>query len=191
MTDEAQTRQKWRGIGLGAIAGFCLLAGMGYGLYWYSHARFHEKTDDAYVAGNVVAVTSRENATVTALMADNTQTVRQGQLLVEMDPARAQIGLSEAQANLARVVRSVRGAFASADTYQAQLAQAQVQLAAARNDYQRRQSAMAGAVSREEVAHARDSVAAAEAAVNAARSGLAQARAAIAGADVSASRRPS
>ncbi len=186
MTGEAQRRQKWRGIGLSAIAGVCLLAGIGYGLYWYSHARFHEKTDDAYVAGNVVAVTSRENATVTALMADNTQAVRQGQLLVEMDPARAEIAMSEAQANLARVVRGVRGAFAGADTYQAQLAQAQVQLAAARNDYQRRQSAMAGAVSREEIAHARDSVAAAEAAVNAARSGLAQARAAIAGADVSA-----
>jgi membrane fusion protein (multidrug efflux system) len=189
MTDEAITsevRRRRRAIGLGAIAGLCLLAAIGYGLYWYSHARFHEKTDDAYVAGNVVAVTSREDATVTAVMADNTQTVRQGQLLVEMDPARAQIGMSEAEANLARVVRAVRGAFASADTYQAQLAQAQVQLAAARNDYQRRQSAMAGAVSREEVAHARDSIAAAEAAVNAARSGLAQARAAIAGADVSA-----
>ncbi len=62
MTDEAITsevrqRRKWRGIGLGAIAGLCLLAGIGYGLYWYSHARFHEKTDDAYVAGNIVAVT--------------------------------------------------------------------------------------------------------------------------------------
>jgi membrane fusion protein (multidrug efflux system) len=191
MRDEAITREvgqrrTWRGIGLGAIAVLCLLGGIGYGIYWYNHARFHQKTDDAYVAGNVVAVTSRENATVTALLADNTQTVRRGQLLVEMDPSRAEIGMSEAQANLARVVRSVRGAFASADTFQAQLAQAQVQLAAARSDYQRRQSAMAGAVSREEVAHARDSVAAAEAAVNAARSGLAQARASIAGADVSA-----
>ena len=186
MTNEVQRRRQWRGIGLGAIAGLCLLAGIGYGIYWYSHARFHQKTDDAYVAGNVVAVTSRENATVTALLADNTQTVRQGQVLVEMDPARAEIAMSEAQANLARVVRSVRGAFAGADTYQAQLAQAQVQLAAARNDYQRRQTALAGAVSREEVAHARDAVAAAEAAVNAARSGLAQARASIAGADIAA-----
>ena len=63
ITSEVRQRRTWRGIGLGAIAGLCLLAALGYGLYWYSHARFHEKTDDAYVAGNVVAVTSRENAT--------------------------------------------------------------------------------------------------------------------------------
>ena len=185
MTGETQ-RRRWRGIGLAVIVLLCLLAGLGYGAWWYNHGRFHEVTDDAYVAGNVVAVTSRENATVTALMADNTQTVRQGQLLVEMDPAGAEIAMSAAEANLARTVRGVRGAFASADTYQAQLTQAQVQLAAARNDAQRRQSALAGAVSREEVAHARDAVAAAEAAVSAARSGLAQARAAIAGADIAA-----
>jgi membrane fusion protein (multidrug efflux system) len=183
MTGDAQRRQ-WRGIGLGAIALLCLLAGGGYGLFWLMHARFHEKTDDAYVAGNVVAVTSRENATVTAFLADNTQTVSRGQLLVEMDPATAEIAMSAAEANLARVVRGVRGAFASADNYQAQLAQAQVQLAAARSDFSRRQSAIAGAVSREEVAHARDAVQAAEAAVNAARSGLAEARSAIAGADI-------
>ena len=33
-------------------------------LYWFLDARFYESTDDAYVGGNVVAITSRENATV-------------------------------------------------------------------------------------------------------------------------------
>jgi membrane fusion protein (multidrug efflux system) len=121
----------------------------------------------------VVAITSRENATVTSLHVDNTDTVKQGQVLIEMDPATAEVNLAAAEANLARVVRTVRGEFSSGDAYRAQLAQAQVALSQAQSDYQRRQGgAKDGAVSGEELAHARDAVAAAQAAVNAAKGGL-------------------
>jgi membrane fusion protein (multidrug efflux system) len=150
-----------------------VLCAVGYGLYWFLDARFYESTDDAYVAGNVVAITSRENATVTSLHVDNTDTVKQGQVLIEMDPATAEVNLAAAEANLARVVRTVRGEFSSGDAYRAQLAQAQVALSQAQSDYQRRQGgAKDGAVSGEELAHARDAVAAAQAAVNAAKGGL-------------------
>ena len=176
----AQRRRKGFTI-LGAVI---LTAAVIWGLYWLLFARLYESTDDAYVAGNIVAVTSRENATVTALHADNTQAVKRGQLLIEMDPAIAQVNMKAAEANLARAVRGVRGAFASADSFSAQLAQASVALARARSDYQRRQSALGGAVSGEELAHACDAVAAAEGAVNAARGGLAQAQSGIAGMDI-------
>ena len=155
-----------------------------YGGWWLFSGRFREVTDDAYVAGNIVAVTSRENATVTALYADNTQAVRQGQLLIEMDPSVAEVNMRAAEANLARAARAVRGTFASADSYSAQLKQAEVALAQAKSDYQRRQAALSGAVSGEELGHARDAVAASQAAVNSARGGLAQARSGIAGVDV-------
>jgi membrane fusion protein, multidrug efflux system len=121
---------------------------------------------------------------VTALYADNTQAVRQGQLLIEMDPSVADVTMRAAEANLARAARSVRGTFASADSYSAQLSQAEVALAQAKSDYQRRQGALAGAVSGEELGHARDAVSAAEAAANSARGGLAQAQSGIAGVDV-------
>ncbi len=184
MSDERGARRRWRRIGIALVCLGCIAAGAVYGLRWYSHARFHQTTDDAYVAGNIVAVTARENATVAALMADNTQAVRQGQVLVEFDPTLARIAMTAAEANLARAVRSVRGAVASAGASQAQLAQAEAQLARARSDYARRQSALPGALSREEIAHAQDEVVAAEAAVTAARNSLVQARAAIAGTDV-------
>jgi membrane fusion protein, multidrug efflux system len=168
------------------ILGAVLLVGaVAWGLYWFLHARFFESTDDAYVAGNVVAVTSRENATVLALHADNTQSVKQGQLLIEMDPAVAQVNLMAAEANLARAVRQVRGEFSGADTFGAQLRQAQVQLTQARSDYQRRlEASKGGAVSGEELAHAKDALNAAEAAVAAAQSGHARALTQIAGASV-------
>jgi membrane fusion protein (multidrug efflux system) len=161
-----------------------VIAALIYAAWWWLAARYSETTDDAYVAGNIVAVTSRENATVTALYADNTQAVHRGQLLIEMDPSVADVAMRAAAANLARVVRGVHGSFASADSYSAQLRQAEVALAQARADYQRRQGALAGAVSGEELGHARNAVAAAEAAVNSAKGGLAQSRAAIVGVDI-------
>jgi membrane fusion protein (multidrug efflux system) len=99
---------------LGALI---VIAAIFYGLYWFLDARFYESTDDAYVAGNVVAITSRENATVMSLHADNTQTVKQGQLLIEMDPATADVNMAAAEANLARAVRNVRGEFSGADSF--------------------------------------------------------------------------
>ena len=187
MSDISQDRalkaeRRRKGFFLFVIA--CAALALLYGGWWLLTGRFHETTDDAYVAGNIVAVTSREAATVTALYADNTQAVKQGQLLIEMDPSVAEVNMRAAEANLARAARAVRGTFASADSYSAQLAQAQVALAQAQSDYKRRQSALSGAISGEELGHARDAVAAAEAAVNSARGAQAQAQSGIAGVDV-------
>src|ERR1700742_813977 len=105
MTDTTQEPRSKRGF---LILGVVVLIGaIGYGVYWFLFARNFESTDDAYVAGNVVTVTSKENATVLALHADNTQTVKQGQLLIEMDPAVAQVNLQAAEAHLALTVRNV------------------------------------------------------------------------------------
>ena len=167
---------------LGVVLVICALA---YGAYWFFDARFYESTDDAYVSGNIVAVTSRENGTVMALHVDNTQTVRRGQPLLELDPAVVNVNVASAESNLARAVRTVNGEFSHAASSSAQVAQAQVALALARTDYQRRQSASVdGAVSGEELAHARDNVSAAEAALDAARGGHEQTLSQIQGTDV-------
>ena len=162
-----------------------VVAALAYGAYWFFDARFYETTDDAYVSGNIVTVTSRENATVMALHADNTQSVKRGQLLIEMDPSVVNVNLAAAEANLARAIRSVKGEFSRAQSSGAQVAQAEVALALARTDYQRRQQAAKdGAVSVEELAHARDNVRAAEAAVASAQGGHQQTLSQIAGTDV-------
>jgi len=185
MTDTIDTpkqRRRFWFIILGAVV---LVAAVIYGVYWLVYARYFESTDDAYVSGNVVTITSKENATVAALHADNTQTVKQGQLLIEMDPAIPTVNLQAAQANLARVVRNVRSQFSKSDSGAAELAQAKVALAQAEDDYVRRQKAFnTQSVSGEELAHARDAVAAARAAVNSAQGGLQQTNAAIEGTDV-------
>ena len=115
--------------------------------------------------------------------ADNTQGVRRGQLLVELDPIKAKIAMDAAEADLARTVRGVRTDFSKVNQARAQLDAARTALDQAQSDYRRRASA-GDAVSGEELAHARDAVTSAQAAVNVAESGLAQAQATVQGTDV-------
>jgi membrane fusion protein (multidrug efflux system) len=151
-----------------------------YGLYWLLYARHFEGTNDAYVGGDIVAITSRENATVLALDADNTQSVRRGQLLIEFDPISAKVAMDAAEANLAHTVRSVRTDVSKVAQARAQLNAASVGLAQAESDSRRRASA-GDAVSGEELNHARDAVQAAQASVAGAQSNLAEAQATVEG----------
>ena len=186
MTDAAEVQpHRQRRFWFLVLGVLVLLAALAYGIYWLLYARYFESTDDAYVGGNVVTITSKENATVLALHADNTQTVKQGQLLIEMDPAIPTVNLQAAEANLARTVRNVRAQFSKSDAGSAQVNQARVALAEAEDDYARRQKAFATqSVSGEELAHARDAVASARAALNNASGGLQQTNAIIEGTDI-------
>jgi membrane fusion protein (multidrug efflux system) len=163
------------------ILGAVVVVGIiGYALYYFLYAAHFEGTDDAYVGGDVVAITSRENGTVLALHADNTQGVRRGQLLVELDPIKAKVAMDAAEADLAHTVRGVRTDFSRVNQARAQLDAAQVALGQAQSDYRRRASA-GNAVSGEELSHARDATAGAQAAVSVAESSLAQALATVQG----------
>jgi membrane fusion protein, multidrug efflux system len=155
-----------------------LIAAVAYGLYYFLDARFHEDTDDAYVSGNVVQITPQVTGTVIAVNADDTQVVKAGDPLVVLDPADARVALQQAEANLAQVVRQVRGLFADDSQYEAQVAARQADLSRAQDDLKRRLTvAQTGAVSQEEISHARDSVKSAEAGLDAAKQQLAANRA--------------
>ncbi|HEY5338766.1 MAG TPA: efflux RND transporter periplasmic adaptor subunit [Rhizomicrobium sp.] len=155
-----------------------------YALYYFLYAAHFEGTDDAYVGGDVVSITSREPGTILALHADDTQTVKRGQLLVELDPIKPQVAMQQAEANLGQAVRMVRTNFSKVNQFRAQVAAAKVGLAQAQSDYRRRASA-GNAVSSEELAHARDGIAGAQASLDVAQSGLAQSLASVQGTNVS------
>src|SRR6201991_388237 len=155
-----------------------LLAAIGYGAYYFLVARFQESTDDAYVNGNVVQITPQVPGTVVAVNADDTQTVKVGDPVVVLDPADARVALQQTEANLAQVVRQVRGLYVDDNQYQAQVAVRQSDLSRAQDDLRRRMTvAQTGAVSAEEISHARDAVRGAQAALDAAQQQLAANRA--------------
>jgi membrane fusion protein (multidrug efflux system) len=137
-----------------------IVCGVAYGAYWFFDARYFESTDDSYVDGDVVQITSEVPGTVIGLHVDDTQSVDRGQALLELDPADAQIALKDAEAHLGRAVRAVRMLFAQADQLRAEIIAREVALSQAERDHQRRLELLDdGAVSREEFQHTDDSIA--------------------------------
>ncbi|HVO47656.1 MAG TPA: efflux RND transporter periplasmic adaptor subunit [Steroidobacteraceae bacterium] len=168
----AMPRRRW--VLLSILAGVFLLAGSAYGLYWATVLRHRQTTDDAYVNGNVVQITPQISGTVVAIGADDTQFVKAGQPLVQLDQADAKVALDQAEAQLAKTVREVRNLFATSAQLRASLQLRETALAMARKDLERRERlGGSGAISAEELQHARDTVTGAEAAVVSAKEQLA------------------
>ncbi|MDH1008757.1 efflux RND transporter periplasmic adaptor subunit [Pseudomonas nicosulfuronedens] len=148
-------RKRWLLILLAVV----ILAGLASVAWEVLYGRWHEDTDDAYVNGNVVQITPQITGTVVSIGADDGDLVHKGQVLVKFDPSDADIALQQAEANLARTVRQVRGLFSNVDGYKADVATKKVALAKAEADFKRRQNlANDGAISQEELAHARDAL---------------------------------
>ncbi len=166
--------------GLTTIAVAVLIGGIAWGGWHWSHARFLEETDNAYVAGNVVQITPQVSGTVLAIGADDTDFVRAGQVLVQLDATDARVALDQAEAQLAQTVREVRTLFANnaplkaqVSLRQADLARAQIETARAQDDVNRRSPlVVTGAVGKEEFQHATAQLTAAKSAVAAAQSAV-------------------
>lgn len=78
---------------------FLVAAGIaGYRFLVYLNS--YESTDDAQVDGDIYAVTSRIEGSVKAVYVQDNQQVKQGQLLVELDPRDYEVALEQAKAAL-------------------------------------------------------------------------------------------
>ena len=174
-----------RRLGLTILAGVVVLALLVWAVTHFLFAKPEQETDDAYVAGDVVSITARDPGQVVAIHADNTQAVRRGQPLIDLDPVTADVNVASAAADLARAVRSTRADFTRVTGSGAAVIQAQAELARAQDDLSRRAgAAREGAVSGEELSHAQDQVKVAAANLNAARAQQAQAQSTVQGTDV-------
>jgi membrane fusion protein (multidrug efflux system) len=150
-----------------------VLAGIAYGAYWQVFSRYYESTDDAYVGGDLVQITSEISGTVISLNADDTQSVQVGQSLLKLDPADADVLMGSAEANLGREVRRVRTLFATADELKAKISSREIVLKRVQGDLKRRSGLAAdGAVSTEELSHTHGEVAQMEAELSEARQQL-------------------
>ena len=166
--------------------------GAAWGAYEWLVASHYESTDNAYVQGHVIQITPQVAGTVQAVMADDTDFVKAGQPLIQLDPIDARVAVDQAKAQLAQTVRQARTLYANNATLQAQVEVRDAEVRRAQTDAQRAEQDLArrqavapqGGVSQEELGHAqaqataaRSAVAAAQAAAQAAREALTSNRA--------------
>jgi len=182
------TRRTW----LIRLAMVVVVAALLWGAYYLLFGRNHVSTDDAYVSADVAEVTPLVASSVVAVNVSDTQFVKAGTVLVELDPADARVALAQAEADLSAARRKYRQSVAMSSSLSASLAArgagiaaARAQLASAladadkaRVDLQRRQAlAGSGAISGDELTDAKKTQANALAAVAAAQAAVAQSQA--------------
>jgi membrane fusion protein (multidrug efflux system) len=149
--------------------GLVVVAGL-YGLYYVLVASHYVSTDDGYVGADVAQVTPLVSGPVKAVDVADTQTVKAGDVLVEIDPADAALAVARADADYQRAVRTIHGDLATQDALSAQVgaraadvggAKARIEgakadVAKAKVDLDRRQAlAVSGAVSGDELTSAK------------------------------------
>src|SRR5580704_3847204 len=100
-TDSNRQNQKRRFYFTVMTATFVIL-GLICFLYWLFIARFYEETDDAYVNGNIIPITSQVDGIIIAVKTGDTRFVKEGQILVQLDPIDAAVAFEQAKANLAQ-----------------------------------------------------------------------------------------
>ena len=170
---------------LAGLASVFIVAGLVWLLLWHFVFSLRVSTDDAYVHGDQVNVAAAVPGTIVAIRADDTQLVRAGQPLVELDRTDAELQLASARHALQQAVRGVAAQFAQVAQAEADVAARRAQLAQA-EDTLRRSAPLLGqrAVSAEQVTQLRNAVAAARAALAAAQQQARAARAAVRGSDL-------
>ena len=163
-----------------------ILAGIAYAIYYALVLSKEEQTDNAYVGGNLVTLSSQVSGNVQEIRADETQQVTAGTEVVKLDPIDADVGLSQAQARLGTTVRQLRERYSNVAQYDATIALKKLGLKNATDDLARRAPLEAlHTLSGEEVAHARQAVEDAKASLEVAIKQADAARAGTAGVSLS------
>src|SRR5262245_58955020 len=190
---EADARNKLRRKRLFILLGAVVLAGaLGYGTYSYSHAARFVTTENAYTAAETAQVTPSVGGIVSEVRVTDTQAVKQGDIVVVLDETDARLALEQAEAELGRSLRRVRGYVANDQSLAAQIAarrsdekRAAAQLEAATADFDRAQVDLSrremlvesGSVSGDELTKARNAFHTAVANLSAAQAQVTQAHA--------------
>ncbi len=86
------------------IVVLCLavLVAAGFGLRWWLHGRFIERTDNAYIRAEITAITPRVGGEVVEVAVQNNQGVKKGDLLLRIDRSDYEARLANARAAVAQ-----------------------------------------------------------------------------------------
>ena len=120
-----------------ALAGLALaiiLGGIGYGRYWWTTGRFIESTDDAYVGGNVTALSPHVAGFVSQILIGDNQFVKAGELVITLDDRDYKAALAHAEAVVQNQTAALANLHAKYTLQQSMIDQAEADLAAKQAD---------------------------------------------------------
>jgi len=120
---------------LAGLAGLVLLVAIIF--YYFHFVAPYESTDDAFIDGYVTVISPRVPGQVTQLLVTDNQEVKEGDVLVEIDPRDYAASLSQARADLAVANSQSNQSRAQVKVSEAKVAQAQAAVTAAEAEAQR------------------------------------------------------
>jgi len=106
------------------------------GVWWWMH-QGREDTDNAYIKADIVPVMSRVSGSVLNIAVSENQTVKAGDLLVQLDPAPYQAQVDQAQALLDQAKANLGHLSEREEAQKALVSAAEASVAAAKADWQR------------------------------------------------------
>lgn len=143
-------------------------------LYWFFFLKDYQSTEDAYVNGNQIMISSQVAGNVRQINVENMDFVHAGDVLLELDDTDYQLSFSQAQNTLASAVRQISQLGYTVKQLEATVQANQTALTKAQGDLARReQLGKSGAIDKESLQHAREAVMTAEANLKAVKNQLA------------------
>ena len=153
--NKSQQRKK----GLSIFILLLLLISVGSVAYWYFFIKGFEETEDAYVSGNQVMVSSQVAGNISKINVDNMDPVQAGDVLLELDDTNAKLSFEQAKSNLANAVRQVSQLNYTVKQLKSAVRANEITLAQAQGNLNRRvQLVKDGAIDKESFQHAKEAV---------------------------------
>ena len=127
-----------------AIVGAVVLIGLVAGWFYSGYRKTHISTDDAFIDGNIHTIAAKISGTVKKIYVTDNQPVKQGELLLEIDPADYTVRLREAssavgaeKAKLSEAETKIAAAQANLELQRANLKLAELEKARSENLFQK------------------------------------------------------
>jgi len=153
--NKSQKRKK----GLSIFILLLLLIAIGSAAYWFFFIKGFEETEDAYVSGNQVMVSSQVAGNISKINVDNMDPVQAGDVLLELDDTNAKLSFEQAKSNLANAVRQISQLNYTVKQLKSAVRANEITLAQAQGNLNRRvQLVKDGAIDKESFQHAKEAV---------------------------------
>ncbi len=114
-----------------AALGAAALAAASYGAYWWHTGRFMQTTDDAYVGGDISAISSKVSGYIQQLAVQDNMAVKKGDLLIRIDDRDYRAALAKAAGEVAAQQAALADIQATRQLQQATIAGSAASLLAA------------------------------------------------------------